>query len=67
MVVQHISMTTKKRLRTGFTTGTVAAAKGALSLILTGEKAHSVQIKLTTYINDYKKKAENWFYNRPSQ
>jgi len=43
-------MTTKRRLRTGFTTGTAAAAaaKGALSLILTGEKPHSVQIKLLT-------------------
>ena len=41
-------MSVKKKLRTGFTTGTAAAAatKGALFLILTGEKPSSVQIEL---------------------
>ncbi len=43
-------MVIKKKLKTGFTTGTAAAAaaKGALSLILTGEKPSSVQIELLT-------------------
>ena len=43
-------MAVKKKLRSGFTTGTAAAAaaKGALSLILTGEKPTSVRIELLT-------------------
>ncbi|HUV50872.1 MAG TPA: cobalt-precorrin-5B (C(1))-methyltransferase CbiD [Anaerolineae bacterium] len=43
-------MATKKKLKTGFTTGAAAAAaaKGALLLILTGEKPCSVQIELLT-------------------
>ena len=40
----------KKKLRTGFTTGTAAAAatKGALRLIVEGRKPRSVQIRLLT-------------------
>lgn len=43
-------MAIKKQLKTGFTTGTAAAAaaKGALFLILTGEKTSNVQIELLT-------------------
>ena len=43
-------MPVKKKLRTGFTTGTAAAAaaKGALFLILNGKKPSSVQIELLT-------------------
>ena len=43
-------MAAKRKLRTGFTIGTAAAAaaKGAFSLILTGKKPFSVQIKLLT-------------------
>lgn len=43
-------MAIKKRLKTGFTTGTAAAAavKGALFLILNKEKPSSVQIELLT-------------------